>query len=444
MAFVLNGLTAYAWARRFVTGTLAAVAGSLVFAYSFFVMLHAHGHLQLLWLWPLPLSLLLLERWFDRPTAARAAAWLLTLLLQLLGSGYLALIAVLAHAVVGLGLVATDRSSTSGDEAAGASHRWRRRVVHLAVGSIVTAALVLPFMRYYGGLQADRQGVGGATWSSYVIPPANTVAGRWWLAHVDGRPTGVWGESSLFVGWVALALAVPGVVVAARARGAARRVWVLPALVAIGFVLSLGPAPAAVGGFPIAPFAWLSSLPGFSAVRAPERFAVLVILGLAGLTALGAGALRRRGRGASILVALAVPVMLLEWFVVDFPSGAPAVHPVPAIYGSLPQVPTGGLVSLPDYRGTATPYLNADYLLYSTTHWWPIVNGFGRAEPPGHDDLVNIMRGFPGTAAEMRALGVRFVVLHGKRLPDGGLGLVVAARACSSCRLSHTCRRDFL
>jgi hypothetical protein len=54
------------------------------------------------------------------------------------------------------------------------------------------------------------------------------------------------------------------------------------------------------------------------------------------------------------------------------------------------------------------------------------------------------MRGFPGTAAEMRALGVRFVVLHGKRLPDGGIGLVAAARACSSCRLLHSVGDDHL
>ena len=48
LAFFLNGLVAFAWLRRFVADRLAAFAGSLVFACSFYVMLHAHGHLHLL------------------------------------------------------------------------------------------------------------------------------------------------------------------------------------------------------------------------------------------------------------------------------------------------------------------------------------------------------------------------------------------------------------
>ena len=66
LAFFLNGLAAFAWLRRFAIDAMPAFAGSLVFACSFYVMLHAHGHLHLIWLWPLPLSALLLERWFVR------------------------------------------------------------------------------------------------------------------------------------------------------------------------------------------------------------------------------------------------------------------------------------------------------------------------------------------------------------------------------------------
>ena len=62
LAFPLNGVSAFVLLRRFVADTTAAFAGSLVFAFSFYVMLHAGGHLHLIWLWPLPLSLVLFER----------------------------------------------------------------------------------------------------------------------------------------------------------------------------------------------------------------------------------------------------------------------------------------------------------------------------------------------------------------------------------------------
>jgi hypothetical protein len=85
-AFLLNGVAAFAWLRRFVTDVMAAFVGSLVFACSFYVMLHAHGHLHLIWIWPLPLSALLLERWFMRPTLLRVALWMGVVLIGVLTS----------------------------------------------------------------------------------------------------------------------------------------------------------------------------------------------------------------------------------------------------------------------------------------------------------------------------------------------------------------------
>lgn len=280
--------------------------------------------------------------------------------------------------------------------------------------------------------------------ASYWVPPANTVVGRWWLANIDDRPAWIWGEKTLFLGWIALALAGVGFVTLVRRRQVSNRAWVFPILSLGALLLSLGPEPAVLGGSMLAPFHWLSALPGVGGIRAPARFAVLVTLGVAGLAAIGASAiLRRRGPWTMVLCA-AVPVMLGEWFVVGFPGGKPQPFAVPAIYLTPEIRDARSLVSLPDYRERPEWYRNSDYLYYSTAHWRPIVNGAGRAEPPGHADLVEIARRFPATARDLRELGVQYVVVHADRYPDGAAAMLTAARIHPDCRLVSRIGSDYL
>ena len=75
-------------------------------------------------------------------------------------------------------------------------------------------------------------------------------------------------------------------------------------------------------------------------------------------------------------------------------------------------------MSLPDYRLRAEWFNRADYLLYATSHWRPIVNGYGRSEPPEYFSIVEQLSTFPSQdAAELaRALGVRYFVIHTQKL----------------------------
>jgi hypothetical protein len=139
-----------------------------------------------------------------------------------------------------------------------------------------------------------------------------------------------------------------------------------------------------------------------------------------------------------------VPLMLAESFVVDFPGGKPESHPVPAIYLT-PQLRSArSLVSLPEYRGMPDWFLGGDYLYYSTVHWRPIVNGFGRAEPPSHADVVETVREFPRSIPAMRDLGIQYVVVHAGRLPDRGRQLLDAAGQRGDCRLVAQIDSDYL
>ena len=440
LAFFLNGVAAFAWLRRFAIDTLPAFAGSLVFACSFYVMLHAHGHLHLIWLWPLPLSALLLERWFIAPSVWRAAAWLAVVLMGLLTSWYLAVMVALVNAIVLAMLAATAPASA-------ASGIWRRRMAHLGVAAVVAAAVVYPIARPYVGLRANpaEAAAFSADLEAYLVPPENTIVGRWWRANVDARPRSIYGETTLFAGWIAIALGIVGLVALVRDRRVPRLAWVFPALAAAGFLLSLGPAPPLLGGSALAPFGWLASLPGFSGMRAPGRFALVCMLGLSGLTALGAAWVGARvGRRGPLVVALLIPQMLLEWFVVGFPAGKPEVHPIPAIYRT-PEVRSArAIASLPEYRDRQDWFLGGDYLYYSTAHWRPIVNGFGRSEPANQPEVIAAIRSFASDPAAVRALGVQYVIVHADRLAREERGVIDAARANPGCRLVAQIGSDYL
>lgn len=442
LALLLNGLATFALLQRFVRNSLAAFVGSLAFAYSFYVMLHAHGHLHQVWLWPIPLSLLLLERWFDAPSLRRLAAWTAVLVLQILSSWYLAVFALVANAIFGGVLIAFAGSR----EGTKRTRLWSFRVIHLVLAAAIVTACVYPFARHYTDITSTATEVSSfsADLEAYLVPPQNTIVGRWWLAHVDERPRSIFGEQTLFLGWVTLVLAIVGMAVLLRGRHLDRRVWLFPALALAGLLLSFGPSLPVVGPTSLAPFNWLVALPGLDGVRVAARFAVLATLGMAGMVAIAAAAIVRRGPRGAAIVALAAPLMLAEWFVVDFPAGKPQTHPVPAIYLT-PQVQTArSLVSLPEYRGRPDWFLGGDYLYYSTAHWRPIVNGFGRTEPPGHEAVIDTVRMFPASAPAMRELGIQYVVVHADRFPDRGRAILDAAQECASCRLVAQIESDYL
>ena len=325
---------------------------------------------------------------------------------------------------------------------------WPRRVLHLGGASALAGLLLLPFALPYRALppvpvqQVARL---SADVPAYLVPPENTWAGKLWLTYIGRGPRWIWGEQTLFLGYVALALALVGC-----AAAVVRREWrayggyVL--LAPAGLWLSFGPSVVR-GQEQWSLYGALSWLPGFSGFRAPARYAVLVVLSLSVLGAAGAVAIQRRfGRKGTFAVLAILPVMLSEWYILDFPGGKPQRFRTPAIYGLEPVQHARALVSLPDYRGTPEWYLGADYLLFSTTHWRRIVNGYGRAEPPGHPRVISHMNAFPGpnNAHTMRAIGVEYVVVHGARYADGARTLLDVAMASPEYELVERLGTDYL
>jgi hypothetical protein len=452
LAFVLNGVSTFACLRQLVESRVAAFAGSLAFVYTSYVWLHAHGHLHLIWIWPLPLSALLLERWFVGPTVGRLAAWLAVFLMGVLTSWYYAVMIGLVNLIVG-GVLAVGAICWAPAE--GGRGPWPKRTLHLAAAAVVALVCVWSLARHYVGMAArpEEAAAYSVTPAMYVVPPENTMVGRWWERHIDGRPGSIYGETTVFAGWTAVALGLVGVgaMLVGRTPGSSvpstrpgQGAWAFPLLALAGLLLSLGPSPPWLSPA-LAPFSWLTAVPGMSGMRAPARFALVAMLGLSGLASLGAQALVDRWRRAGTLgVVVLVPLMLAEWFVVDFPAGKPEVHGIPEIYRTVELQTARALASLPEYRDQVDWFRGGDYLYYSTAHWRPIVNGFGRSEPPAQPSVVAAVRAFATEPAAVSALGIQYVVVHADRLAREDRGLVDAALANPSCRLVRRVGSDYL
>jgi hypothetical protein len=442
-AWVLNGFCAYLLARRFIDDDLAAFAGSIAYAFSSFRVMHAiSGHLTWSWTFWLPLSLLAWERFYRAPTWRNTAWAFVTVTIQALTSWYLAIM-VAATGALWLACLAVCGTSGPSDAVVPAAgcpparraarvtprHVWRVGLVLAAVTSVL-----LPLALKYRTLAppAHQELVGySASVARYLVPPFWTFAGHWLARLGLVQPMGST-ETLVFPGWVVLALAIGGA--AGIGVPAWRRAWFaglplsaavfFPLLALAGFVVSLGPS--VDPSMHVMPYDWFARLPALGNMRAPARFTVLVLLAISVLAAAGTAMIRRRvGSRAGPVTALLVALALAE----SYPGGVPGIaKPVPVVipeaYRRLAALPARAVVSLPDYRGqwlSPDGQLGADYLLYSTVHWHPVVNGYGRSEPPDHYWIMGRLMAFagPNSARTMRQLGISYVVLHAAVGPEG-------------------------
>jgi hypothetical protein len=249
-------------------------------------------------------------------------------------------------------------------------------------------------------------------------------------------------EQSLFPGLTILLLA---------ALGAWRGPWsrALRTGLAIGVVatavLALGFADA--GHRWLYPYGWLYALPGWSAVRTPGRLMTLTTLGLALLAAAGAqrlaaprgpvpasaspGAARPAAAGAGPAAAqhaadgepparatarrwlpwALTALILLEGCAFSLHGGRLSGPPHPRV-----EQPPPGLAAAraPLLELPLGAFDNRRYLLWSTAGFPALVNGRSSLNPPSFLRLNTELRAFPdvATVAQLRALGVRTVVLH--------------------------------
>ncbi len=450
LSFLLSAAAAHLLAWRQTRDHLAATMAGLAYAFCFYRMHQGHGHLHVIWGFWIPVSLIAMERWVRRPAWGRLAAFVAIVVLQALASWYQAVLIFVANALFMAWLVIVERAER-GEPADRA--RVSRLAVQAMVGAIVALAIVWPFARHYGALggggPAEAAG-GAADLTGYLTPPENTFIGQWMIGRGIKGPRWIWGEQTLYLGWVALALAIVGAAASIRGKDPiARRGRFFIVLAIAAVALALGPSGAevATNSWGWSPFGILAHIPGVSLFRVPARFTDLVTLAVALLAAAGCATMHARvGRLGRVLTLVAMPLFLAESYVVNFPGGAPPVFPIPPVYRFIASLPPGPVVSLPDYAGTPVWFEEANYQYFSTAHWHPIANGYSRSEPPGFRTLMARLQTFPepAAAAAMRDAGITYVVVHAAKYPVASSDVAARAGASQDFRLIARFENDYV
>jgi hypothetical protein len=242
---------------------------------------------------------------------------------------------------------------------------------------------------------------------SYLASPAH--AHNWMLGLTATWPR--WVEA-LFPGFIVLALGLAGLALAAIRPGDGaiarqRETAVLyGSLGGLAFWASFGPAAGL--------YSLLFRIPLFSFLRAPSRFGLVVTMALAVLAALALATWWRRFAPRRRLVASAVvcAVALLELNVLPFPWER--AQRIPAPYAMLAQMPSGPVAEFPYYGARPVYHLHTQYMLFSTAHWFPMLNGYSDHIPQDFRDTVVALSTFPSNEAfaVMRRARVRYIGVH--------------------------------
>lgn len=401
IALALSVIGMYLLVRHLTGSPEASLVAAIVFAYCPFFFART-AHIQLMMMAPLPYALLAFHRFADRTTWQRAIVLGLALGIQAQFCSYYG---VLAGLLVGLGVLVF----------ACEGGRWRQPAwwALAVLAAVVSGLTVLPVLPRYLELQAET-GFGrpleesirySADWRAYFASSA--LAHRWMLPYL-----GRWNEV-LFPGFTALALGSAGLVVSVRrqASGAVaplgRTTTIFYVLI---FVLTLWSS--------FGPDAGLYSLlyhtvPVFSLLRAPARFGLAVTFALAvfvgaAITMLLARASTARRRWVAGGIALFAVAELTT------PIPFLPARDVPRAYKVLAAAERGAVVEFPFFHGPQDRFRHTLYMLGSTAHWQPLINGYSDFIPANFVEGAPLLQEFPNPEgfAWLRERGARYAVFH--------------------------------
>ena len=411
LTFLASALAAWWLARELGASEWIALAAGALFAFSP-IRTDQVAHLSTLgtqW-WPLVLLFTIRFAKRGRPVDALIAA--LAFVLAFLACGY--------HGVIAAAVLPPFLAVLFWG-------RWHR-LKWGAVAVVLAGLALLPLYRMHQkALEPERYARGTSETIQYSAPLESFLATSSWN-RLYGEATDRFraeGPNNLFPGLVVPALVVAGALVLwRRGERPSREAWALAALVAAAALVALGPRIRGFGA-DLGPGPWAllrETLPVFQMIRVTSRAGVFIALPLAMLAALALETLKP-GRAALALVGLLalaetliVPIPMPEWskvidtrrepppvyrWLAEQPGGDPVVH--------LPMLDVYGLERRPAFHESI-------YMVYSTLHWKPLVNGYAGIEPRAYVQLRELLRAFPSepSLAALRGAGTRWIVVHRK------------------------------
>ncbi len=398
-AFMMACAGTYYLVRYLSASRAAAAVAAVLFAFCPYIFART-AHIQLLMTFGLPFSMLAFHRLVDRPGALRAIGLGLVLWVQALSCAYYGIFAGL---MVGLGTVffAVTRGL------------WRspRYWTLIGLAAAVAVGLTAPFFLPYLDVQQegfsrtlDDARVNSANAGAWLASSA--WAHRWWLPAIEGF------SEVLFPGLILTVLGLAGAWrglgrAPSRRAGLPRDVAAFYVLVAaLAFWLSLGPAAGLYTLF-------FETLPVFAFLRAPARMGLMVALAFTVLSSAVLGPwLRARSRPVALTTAL-VLLAALEL------NGAPLralreAPPFPEAYYALARLPRGPVVEFPYFYRRSDFPRHAGYLLGSTVHFQPLINGYSDHIPAWWRATVVPLSSFPTRESFgiLGKIGARYAVFH--------------------------------
>jgi hypothetical protein len=371
------------WAAGYVCGSLAAFnAHTLV----------RIAHVQTLHLEFFALALFALDRVIES-RRFRDACWLgIGFALHAMTSIYLLVFAVWTLMFAALGRL---------------KDIWRAgpTAVALRLAAAVAIALVLlyPYLSVYfelrsSGLSRGPGDVVAASWHDYLATGARVHepwSRRFWSSAA----------SFSFPGVVAMVLAA--VALSSRVFRGDARVRMCVVAAAGGMAISMA------GRASFYP-ALHDLIPMLQAVRVQAHLGQLVLIMIAVLAGFGTAAIARRWGSArwwpvaAVALALAVNLETLR-----APIGFVWFDRVPAVYDALRADASAVVAELP-YPIPSQWFLNGPYMVNSTRHWRPLLNGYSGFRPASYDRSYDAAWNFPRDESliKLHELGVTHVVVH--------------------------------
>jgi hypothetical protein len=171
-------------------------------------------------------------------------------------------------------------------------------------------------------------------------------------------------------------------------------------LAVAGVVLSMGTATPVYG--------WLFHVfPPMQGLRAAARFGNLFLLALAVLAGLAAARIRRPALAVALLIVVNAEALRAPFAYTPFRG-------VPSVYALLRDEPGPVVLAEQPFYPRWAIFLNGPYVLNSTAHWKPLMNGYSGYTPDTYQTYANAFWYFPQDWAiqAMKDAGVTHVVVH--------------------------------
>lgn len=392
-SFVLSFVATYYLVRHLTGDRRAAILAGIMFAYCPFAFVR-QAHIQLLMIGFLPWCMLAWHRFLERTTMARAIELGAVMALTGLACAYYGIFAggMIAMAAIWFAF-ARGRLKDPG--------YWTA----VAVAAVVCVGLIAPFflpylqMQQATGFERPLSGQYSANFGAWLNSSA--WAHRWWAPYL-WRPS-----EALFPGILALVLGCWGATFVRERDGVGLKrdeAWYYIGLAVFAFWVTLGPRAGLYT-------ALYYTVPVFSFLRAPSRAGIVVTLCLVVLAAPALMVLMRR---KTINAAFAVLLVLVTADLYRAPLRMRTAPALAEAYRSLATLPKGPVIELPYFSDPVAFHGHAEYMLASTAHWQPLINGYSDHIPQDFRDNAAVLNTFPSREAFalLESLAARYAVIH--------------------------------